>query len=52
VGIIRKNKIYWLDIRIKGKRVRRSLQTTKKLEAFYRFKEKRDELVAEYGTGN
>jgi len=52
MGIIRKNKTYWLDIRIKGKRIRRSLHTTKRLEALYRFKEKRDELVAEYGTGN
>ena len=52
MSIIKHGRYYWLDIRIKGKRIRRSLHTTKRLEALYRFKEKRDELVAEYGTGN
>lgn len=45
-------KYYWIDIRIKGKRLRRSLHTTKKSEAFYRFKEKKDELLAEHDAGD
>lgn len=52
MSIKKVGKYYWLDIRIKGKRIRRSLHTTNKLEALYQFKEKRDELMAEYGTGN
>lgn len=42
-------KYYWLDIRIKGKRIRRSLRTEYKNEALERYKEKKDELLAEYG---
>jgi hypothetical protein len=41
-------KYYWLDIRIKGKRIRRSLNTDNKLEALGRYKEKKDELLAEF----
>lgn len=41
-------KYYWLDIRIKGKRIRRSLRTDNKLEALDKYKEKKDELLAEY----
>ena len=40
-------KYYWLDIRIKGKRIRRSLHTDNKFLALDRYKEKKDELVAE-----
>ena len=39
---------YWLDIRIKGKRIRRSLHTDNKFLALDRYKEKKDELSAEY----
>lgn len=38
---------YWLDIRIKGKRIRRSLHTDNKFLVLDRYKEKKDELVAE-----
>jgi site-specific recombinase XerD len=38
---------YWLDIRIKGKRIRRSLRTDNKFLALDRYKEKKDELLAE-----
>ena len=41
-------KYYWLDIRIKGKRIRRSLHTDNKFVALDRYKEKKDELLAEY----
>jgi integrase len=44
-------KYYWLDIRVKGKRIRRSLHTDNKFLALDRYKEKKDELVAEH-TGN
>lgn len=44
-------KYYWLDIRIKGKRIRRSLLTDNKFLALDRYKEKKDELLLEY-TGN
>lgn len=41
-------KFYWLDIRIHGKRIRRSLHTDNKFVALDRYKEKKDELLAEY----
>lgn len=48
MGISKHGKYFWLDIRIKGKRIRRSLQTTKKPVALIRYNEKREELLAEY----
>jgi len=48
MSISRHGKIYWLDIRVKGKRIRRSLHTTNKFEALDRYKEKKDELVGEH----
>jgi len=48
MGIIKRGKYYWLDIRIKGSRIRRSLQTTKKPVALIRYNEKREELLAEH----
>jgi len=48
MGVIKRGKYYWLDIRIKGDRIRRSLKTTKKPVALIRFNEKREELLAEY----
>lgn len=47
MSISKHGKIYWLDIRVKGKRIRRSLHTTNKFEALDRYKEKKDELVGE-----
>jgi len=47
MGIIKRGKYYWLDIRIKGKRIRRSLNTTNKPVALFRFSEQREELLAE-----
>ncbi|GAH75138.1 unnamed protein product, partial [marine sediment metagenome] len=41
-------KYYWLDIRIDGKRARRSLNTAKKPVALIRYSEKREELLAEH----
>lgn len=48
MSVIKRGKYYWLDIRINGKRVRRSLNTTKKSVALYRFKKEREELLAEH----
>lgn len=47
MGIIKRGKYYWLDVRIKGKRIRRSLNTTNKPVALLRFSEQREELLAE-----
>lgn len=52
LSIIRHGKYFWLDIRIKGKRIRRSLHTASKFEALDRYKEKKDELLAEYDAGD
>jgi len=48
MSISRHGKIYWLDIRVKGKRIRRSLHTTSKFEALDRYGEKKDELIGEH----
>ena len=48
MSISRHGKIYWLDIRVKGKRIRRSLHTTNKFEALDKYKEKKDELIGEH----
>ncbi|MBW2006101.1 MAG: site-specific integrase [Deltaproteobacteria bacterium] len=42
---------YWLDIRIKGKRIRRSLRTDNRFLALDRYKEKKDELLSEHREG-
>jgi len=47
MGIIKRGKYYWIDVRIKGKRIRRSLNTTNKPVALLRFSEQRDDLLAE-----
>jgi len=41
-------KYYWLDIRLAGKQIRRSLHTDNKNIAFQKFRALRDELIAEY----
>jgi len=48
MSLIKRDKYYWLDIRIDGKRVRRSLNTSRKPVALIRYKEKREELLAEH----
>jgi len=50
MGIKKIGKFYWLDIRIKGKRIRRSLGTSNKLEALDRFAVKKQELLDEFGA--
>jgi len=52
MSLVKVGKYYWPDIRIKGKRIRRSLRTGNKLEALYRFKEARDNLLAEHDAGD
>lgn len=41
-------KYYWLDIRLAGKRIRRSLHTDNKNIAFQKFRDLRDKLIAKY----
>lgn len=49
--ILRKvGRFYWLDIRIKGKRYRRSLRTPYKELALDRYNQKKQELETEYGS--
>jgi hypothetical protein len=40
-------RFYWLDIRIDGKRIRRSLKTESKFEALDRYKQVKDKLLQE-----
>lgn len=49
MGFVKHGKVYWLDLRIKGQRIRRSLHTSNKFLALDRYKEKKDELLSEYG---
>jgi len=39
---------YWLDVRIGGKRIRRSLRTDDKHLALYKYKEEKDKLILEH----
>ena len=48
MGIRKIGKVYWLDIRIKGKRVRRSLHTSNRLKALHEYGKVREELFSEY----
>lgn len=41
-------KYCWLDIQVKGKRIRRSLRPDNKFLVLDRYKEKKDELIGEY----
>lgn len=45
MSISRHGKIYWLDIRIKGKRIRRSLRTENRNEALARYAPLREKLL-------
>lgn len=49
MSLIRRGRYYWLDIRLGGKRIRRSLHTTHKTIALARYGEKREELESELG---
>lgn len=49
MSLIKRGKYYWLDIRIKRKRIRRSLHTAHKTIALARYGEKKEELESELG---
>jgi hypothetical protein len=49
--LYKRGNFYWLDIRINGNRIRRSLDTTNKLEALSRYAEKKEELIKEFKEG-
>jgi len=46
--IYKRGRYYWLDLSINGKRIRRSLKTTKKLEAISKAADLKEELIAQY----
>lgn len=48
MSISRHSKIYWLDIRVKGKRIRRSLKTENRNEALARYAPLRDKLLEKH----
>lgn len=48
MGISKHGKIYWLDIRIKGKRIRRSLRTENTNEALARYAPLREKLLEKH----
>jgi len=48
MALRKRGDVWWLDICIDGKRFRRSLHTDNKFEALERYKEKKDELIAEH----
>ena len=51
MGIRKVGKMYWLDVRIRGKRYRRSLQTTRKYVAYDRYQNVLKSLLAEHEGG-
>lgn len=46
--LIRRGNTFWIDIRISGQRFRRSLHTTDKHLALYKYKEEEDRIIQEY----
>ncbi|MGB2765232.1 MAG: hypothetical protein WBC02_08335 [Candidatus Aminicenantaceae bacterium] len=48
MALIKVGNYYWPDIRIKGKRIRRSLRTTNKLKALDKFGEIKEHLESKY----
>ena len=48
MGIIKRGKYYWLDIRIKSKRIRRSLRTENRNEALIRYGSLREKLLEKH----
>jgi len=48
MGLVRHGKFWWLDIRIKGKRIRRSLRTENRNEALARYAPLREKLLEKH----
>jgi len=48
MGISKHGKIFWLDIRVKGKRIRRSLRTENRNEALARYAPLREKLLEKH----
>jgi len=48
MSIAKHGKIFWLDIRVKGKRIRRSLKTDNRNEALARYASLRDKLLGQH----
>lgn len=48
MSISKHGKIYWLDIRVKGKRIRRSLRTENRNEALAKYAPLRDKLLEKH----
>ena len=48
MSISKHSKIYWLDIRVKGKRIRRSLKTENRNEALARYAPLREKLLEKH----
>ncbi|MDH5203312.1 MAG: tyrosine-type recombinase/integrase, partial [Nitrospirota bacterium] len=49
--LYKRGRYYWLDVSINGKRIRRSLKTTKKLEAISTAGDLKEELIAQHSKG-
>jgi hypothetical protein len=47
MSLLKRGNHYWIDIRIAGKRIRRSLHTDDKHLALYKYKEEKDRLILE-----
>ncbi len=48
MGLVKREKYYWLDIRIKSKRIRRSLKTENRNEALARYAPLREKLLEKH----
>ncbi|MBA7465153.1 Tyrosine recombinase XerC [subsurface metagenome] len=48
MGLVRHGRYFWLDLRIKGKRIRRSLRTEKRNEALARYAPLREKLLEKH----
>lgn len=48
MSLIKRGHIYWIDLRVSGKRIRKSLHTDDKLLALYKYKEEKDRIILEY----
>jgi len=48
MGISKHGRVWWLDIQVKGQRIRRSLGTTNRNEALARFNPLRERLIEKY----
>jgi hypothetical protein len=52
MSIHRVDRLFWLDIYVEGKRIRRSLNTGNKFEGLDEYKKVKDELLAEHRGGD